>query len=89
MSLIVTKAALALQNAESNFQFVKFEAHKPKKKQARENVETNDPTAESSKFSTKDLELKRIRHEVVKFGMSGFDANKKQEAKIALAVSLG
>ncbi|KOB70701.1 Uncharacterized protein OBRU01_14943 [Operophtera brumata] len=48
-----------------------------------------DSTAESSKYSKKDLELKKIRHEVVKFGMSGFDANKKQEAKIALAVSLG
>ncbi|KAJ0180951.1 hypothetical protein K1T71_003036 [Dendrolimus kikuchii] len=38
---------------------------------------------------SKDLELKKIRHEVLKFGMSGFDATKKEEAKIALAVSLG
>lgn len=89
MSLIMTKAALALKNAESNFKFVKFEAHKPKKKKATENVETVDSKADAIKFSKNDLELKRIRHEVVKFGMSGFDANKKQEAKIALAVSLG
>lgn len=87
MSLIMTKAALALKNAESNFQFVKFEAYKPKKKQTPENLE--DIVDSKTDSSKKDLELKKIRHEVVKFGMSGFDANKKQEAKIALAVSLG
>lgn len=89
MALIMTKAAQALKNAESNFQFVKFEAHKPKKKQAPEETDTSESRIESTKFSKKELELKKIRHEVVKFGMSGFDKNKKQEAKIALAVSLG
>lgn len=84
MSLILTKAALALKNAESNFQVVKFEAHKPKKKQG-ENNQVNKPIENSKK----DLDLKKIRHEIVKFGMSGFDPNKKEEAKIALAVSLG
>ncbi|CAB3221680.1 unnamed protein product [Arctia plantaginis] len=90
MSLIMTKAALALKNAESNFQFVKFEAHKPKKKKEthdKDNI-TNDYKLDG-KPSNKDLDLKKIRHEVLKFGMSGFDPTKKQEAKIALAVSLG
>ncbi|XP_038208909.1 uncharacterized protein C1orf131 [Zerene cesonia] len=88
MSLVLTKAALALKNAEANFKVVKFEAHKPKKKQNLESEHTdtisNKPTGPS-----KDLDLKKIRHEVVKFGMSGFDPTKKEEAKIALAVSLG
>lgn len=88
MSLIMTKAALAVKNAEANFQVVKFEAHKPKKKL---NVEEHEaPTiSKDSPFAKKDLDLKKIRHEVVKFGMSGFDPSKKEEAKIALAVSLG
>ncbi|KAL0850512.1 hypothetical protein ABMA28_012301 [Loxostege sticticalis] len=88
MSLIVTKAALALKNAEQNFQVVKFEAHKPKKKQAEvpDKIETKP---QLTPFAKRDLELKKVRHEIVKFGMSGFDATKKEEAKIALAVSLG
>ncbi|RVE50205.1 hypothetical protein evm_005040 [Chilo suppressalis] len=90
MSLVLTKAALALKNAESNFQFVKFESYKPKKKQTADNMEidTGKVTQTFSK-PNKDLDLKKIRHEVYKFGMSGFDPTKKQEAKIALAVSLG
>ncbi|XP_045510063.1 uncharacterized protein C1orf131 [Colias croceus] len=88
MSLVLTRAALALKNAEANFKVVKFEAHKPKKKQNLEsdNMDNiiNKPTGPS-----KELDLKKIRHEVVKFGMSGFDPTKKEEAKIALAVSLG
>ncbi|XP_047031595.1 uncharacterized protein C1orf131 isoform X2 [Helicoverpa zea] len=88
MSLIMTKAALALKNPESNFQFVKFEAHKPKKKAAPDNSEQNE-MKQGNKHSSKDLDLKKIRHEVVKFGMSGFDPTKKEEARIALAVSLG
>lgn len=87
MSLIVTKAALALKNAESNFEFVKFEAHKPKKKKEADDKLTSDFKSEEK--SSKDLDLKKIRHEVLKFGMSRFDPSNKQEAKIALAVSLG
>ncbi|XP_013183343.1 uncharacterized protein C1orf131 homolog [Amyelois transitella] len=88
MSIIIpTKAALALKNAQSNFQFVKFESHKPKKKDL--DAKITDSKNEDNQFSKKDVDLKKIRHEVVKFGMSGFDATKKEEAKIALAVSLG
>lgn len=88
MSLIITKAALALKNPESNFKFVKFEAHKAKKKPATENSDKSELQPESQ-HASKDLDLKKIRHEVVKFGMSGFDPTKKEEARIALAVSLG
>ncbi|XP_034840846.1 uncharacterized protein C1orf131 homolog [Maniola hyperantus] len=89
MSIVPTKAALALKNAESNFQVVKFEAHKPKKKHAEEeNIIVNTKTKQTV-HPKKDLDLKQIRHEIVKFGMSGFDTTKKEQAKIALAVSLG
>lgn len=88
MSLVVTKAALALQNAKSNFQVVKFEAHKPKKKIGLE-LDKNNSKQQETTSKKKDLDLKQIRHEVVKFGMSGFVGTKKEEAKIALAVSLG
>lgn len=84
----MTKAALALKNAEKNFQFVKFEAHKPKKKQDSDDNTKSDYKPDG-KQTSKDIDLKKIRHEVVKFGMSGFDPTKKEEARIALAVSLG
>ncbi|CAK1548107.1 unnamed protein product [Leptosia nina] len=87
MSLVLTKAALALKNAEENFQVVKFEAHKPKKKAILENQDKVE--AGNVSEQKKDADLKRIRHEIVRFGMSGFDHTKKEEAKIALAVSLG
>ncbi|XP_072935268.1 40S small subunit processome assembly factor 1 [Epargyreus clarus] len=86
MSLVLTKAALAAKDAQSNFQVVKFESYKSKKKEKSENVEQ---TVQKRPGTQKDMDLKRIRHEIVRFGMSGFDATKKEEAKIALAVSLG
>lgn len=87
MSLVLTKAALALNNAEKNFKVVKFEAHKPKK---RENLSNEKEVDKRNTVSqNKEVDLKKIRHEIVRFGMSGFDSTKKQEAKIALAVSLG
>ncbi|XP_059060357.1 uncharacterized protein C1orf131 homolog [Achroia grisella] len=89
MSIVVTKAALALKNAENNFQFVKFESYKPKKRESTSHDQNIEKKAQLSRKSKKDLDLKQIRHEVVKFGMSGFDSTKKEEAKIALAVSLG
>ncbi|CAK1599427.1 unnamed protein product [Parnassius mnemosyne] len=89
MSIVLTKAALALKNAESNFKVVKFESYKSKKKEPVENEESKTASDNQVMHSKKDLDLKKIRHEVVKFGMSGFDGTKKEEAKIALAVSLG
>lgn len=87
MALIMTKAALALKNPEVNFKVVKYEAHKSK---AKKSVEyQKDHKFQNIDASKKDVDLKKIRHEIVKFGMKGFDASKKEEAKIALAVSLG
>ncbi|GLV31091.1 hypothetical protein CBL_12164 [Carabus blaptoides fortunei] len=36
-----------------------------------------------------EVDMKRARHEVLKFGMSGFDPEKKEEAKVKLAITLG
>ncbi|KAL4714625.1 hypothetical protein ACJJTC_019688 [Scirpophaga incertulas] len=87
MSLIMTKAAMALKNV-NNFQIVRYESHKPKKKEKLDSDQKEDTNLKGI-TKNKDVDLKKIRHEVVKFGMSGFDTTKKEEAKIALAVSLG
>jgi GTP cyclohydrolase FolE2 len=41
------------------------------------------------KVQTKDLDMKKVRYEVFKFGMSGFKPEKKEEVKVALAIKLG
>ncbi|XP_068628986.1 uncharacterized protein C1orf131 homolog [Battus philenor] len=89
MSIVLTKAALALKNAENNFKVVKYESHKPKTKQTLVIEDKAELNNQSVTHLKKDLDLKKIRHEVVKLGMSGFDGTKKEKAKIALAVSLG
>lgn len=41
------------------------------------------------KTETKELDMKKVRYEVFKFGMSGFKPEKKEEVKVALAIKLG
>lgn len=81
---IQTKSSLLKQKAASNFLAVKFEAHKPKAKKLKTGVEEETETINSN-----DLDMKKTRYEVIKFGMSGFDPEKKEEAKIQLAIKLG
>lgn len=82
-------------------EFVSVNYEKPKKKvKTIESKENND--VENSKFNVtknernendkrrkQELEMKRVRYEVMKFGMSGFKGEKAKEAEIALAISLG
>lgn len=37
----------------------------------------------------KGIDIKRARREIIKFGMTAFTSQEKQEAKVALAISLG
>jgi hypothetical protein len=42
-----------------------------------------------NKAEKKEIDMKKVRYEVFKFGMSGFKAEKKEEVKVALAIKLG
>ncbi|XP_043577974.1 uncharacterized protein C1orf131 homolog [Bombus pyrosoma] len=82
-------------------EFVSVNYEKPKKRISTiESKENND--VENSRFNVtkneqnendekrkQELEMKRVRYEVMKFGMSGFKGAKAEEAEIALAISLG
>lgn len=85
---IQTKSSLLKEKAAANFQAVKFEAHKPKAKKIKTGVE-DDTESVSPNSKSNDLDMKKTRYEVIKFGMSGFDPEKKEEAKIQLAIKLG
>ncbi|XP_071879218.1 uncharacterized protein [Bombus fervidus] len=82
-------------------EFVSVNYEKPKKRvKTIESKENND--VENSKFNVtknernendekrkQEREMKRVRYEVMKFGMSGFKRTKAKKAEIALAISLG
>ena len=93
---IVTRGVKNKNQALKNFMAVSYEA--PKKKQKPEiptsKNESIPPKYEDNKNKIdpkrkQELEMKKARFEVMKFGMSGFKKNKAREAKIALAISLG
>lgn len=94
---IVTRCVKNKKQALEKFQAVTYEAPKKKEKTESfikkikdlksENPEDEKPEMEPRK--KQELEMKRARFEVMKFGMTGFKKNKARDAKIALAISLG
>lgn len=86
---IVPTRAMRLQKPEaaSEFKAVVFEAHKSKQKSGVRR--TNDSNKSKSKNEDDALDMKRVRHEVFNFGISGYNFQDQQKAKIALAVKLG
>ena len=58
-----------------------------KRKKKKKNNETVESVAEKSSISEFDLE--KARFDVHKFGMKGFEKSKYEDARVALAVSLG
>ncbi|XP_076233184.1 uncharacterized protein LOC143178419 [Calliopsis andreniformis] len=96
---IPTRVSEIKKDAVKEFLSVTYE--EPKKKVKR-NVPESEKKFGTSNYNveeckeTKDdqkrkqeREMKRIRYEVMKFGMSGFEKDKATEAKVALAISLG
>lgn len=85
---IVPTRAMRLKKPEaaSEFKAVVFEAHKSKRKNGAK--WTNDNKSKS-KNDDDALDMKRVRHEVFNFGISGYNFQDQQKAKIALAVKLG
>ncbi|XP_043476878.1 uncharacterized protein C1orf131 homolog [Leptopilina heterotoma] len=94
---IVTRGAKNPSVALKNFTIVNYEA--PKKKQKSSEIKSSsslkiiDNSVEEKDDMDprrkQELEMKRARFEVMKFGMSGLKKTKAKEAKIALAISLG
>ncbi|XP_012152324.1 uncharacterized protein LOC100880057 isoform X2 [Megachile rotundata] len=56
---------------------------------SRFNIATNKLEEGRDQKKEQEREMKRIRYEVMKFGMSGFEKLKAEEAKVGLAISLG
>ncbi|XP_043795297.1 uncharacterized protein C1orf131 homolog [Apis laboriosa] len=97
---IPTRVSRIKKDAVKEFVSVNYE--KPKKKKEiikskenndiqnfKFNITKNEQNENNDEKKKKELEMKRIKYEVMKFGMSGFKGIEAEEAEIALAISLG
>ncbi|XP_021922687.1 uncharacterized protein C1orf131 homolog [Zootermopsis nevadensis] len=82
LCLIPTKCS-ALQKVEANDLLVVV--HKSKQK----HVERKPVLTDQLKVEKREMDMKKVRYDVFKFGMSGFKAERKEEVKVALAIRLG
>lgn len=80
---IPTKGSL-LKGIVSTIQYHSFNSHKSK------NLNKNSQTQFTLDSSTRDeFNIKQAKREVIKFGVSGLDNQKKEEYKTQLAIKLG
>ncbi|XP_066254301.1 uncharacterized protein C1orf131 homolog [Euwallacea similis] len=82
---VPTRASLLKKNAAANYEQVDFTSRKAKTKIPIESLhkEVSNISQELA------FNLQKAKHEVVKFGMSGFNSVKKEEAKIQQLIKLG
>lgn len=85
LEIIPTRAMLLQKKeAETHFKAVVHETYKPKRGAKR------PPTKRAGdEKDDNNVDMKRMKHEVFNFGISGYNFQDRQKAKIALAVKLG
>lgn len=94
LEMVPTRAMLLRQQSaagasDNTFKVTVFESHKSKKSAAHNLNKTGGSSNSTSASSAPEFDLKRAKHEVLHFGISGFDATNKTAAKQALAIRLG
>lgn len=84
-SFIPTRCAQFKKDAPDSFECVHFSDRnrKTKKQNAGNNKLKTDENVND------EVDIKKLKREVVKYGLTGFSAKKKQAAKIEMAVRLG
>lgn len=83
---IKTKAS---SSVNKNFQTVVYESYKPKEKRKKNEEPIKIESNNYNKISENEFNIKKARHEIIKFGISGFDSSEKQKANVQLAIKLG
>lgn len=90
LCIVPTKAMLQQSAAKSSFKATVFESHKSKKSTVPNLKTHGGPSSQQQHPSTtQEFDLKRAKHEVINFGISGFESKDKHAAKIAQAIRLG
>lgn len=85
----LTKAMRLSQNSQTQFKATVFESNKSKPKASSGSNLKRGSASSASIGDTNEFNLKRAKNEVLHFGISGFDNQDKQAAKLALALRLG
>lgn len=93
---VPTRGSQVKKTATSDYISVNYVAPRKKSKLANDSDNKETLTNESSMKPTpaelkeqQEKEMKKLRYEVIKFGMSGFEKPKARKAKVELAISLG
>lgn len=90
LDIVPTKAMRLAQNSQTDFKATVFESHKSKAKTSSgPNLKRGAASSSGTLVPTNEFDMKRAKNEVFHFGVSGFDRDDKQAAKLALAVRLG
>lgn len=80
---IPTKGSI-LKGIVSTVETYSFSSHKTKGKKNKNKIDSMLNSSTKDEFN-----IKQAKREVIKFGMSGLDSQKKEEYKIQLAIKLG
>ncbi|GLH06177.1 hypothetical protein R5R35_010185 [Gryllus longicercus] len=80
---IVTKSALVKKRKADEFECVKFESYKSNKKIEEKKTGKKQPTR------TREIDVNKVTHEVVKFGIAGMKPEERRKAKETLLIKLG
>ncbi|CAG9823094.1 unnamed protein product [Phaedon cochleariae] len=83
LAFIPSKASALQKNSE--FHAVVYESYKSKKTTRVPEIVPEEISPKKDRL----FDIKRAKQEVIKFGTSGFDSQKKEEAKINLLIKLG
>lgn len=84
LDIVPTKAMLLKSADHTEFKATVFKSHKSKTKTNTFLDQRNPSESNENEFN-----LKKAKHEVFNFGVSGLESKDKEAAKIALAIRLG
>lgn len=93
---IPTRCARVKKDSQQNFVSVKYTAHKKKVADNSDQKVTSvkedrkeDRNESVDPKKQQELEMKRARYDIIKFGMTGFNNVEAHRAKVAAAIALG
>ncbi|GAB0092975.1 hypothetical protein DMENIID0001_080270 [Sergentomyia squamirostris] len=88
LSVIPTKAMLLCGQNAPQFTATVFEKRKPSRA-GKNNKKPNLNPTDDHVDNAEEFDIRKARNEVLKFGLSGFQAVEKEKAQVAMAIKLG
>lgn len=93
---VPTRGSKVKKNATSDYISINYEAPKKKKSSTDDKDEKKGSTDNAKPKPTaaelkeqQEKQMKKVRYDIIKFGMSGFEKPKAKRTKVELAISLG